>query len=86
MTDEDLKRANVLSESITHIKNLRRIFLTPNPNVSLWNRIISACTPTRNIEVDFISLDPQTYKEVTEAIIGVLDKRLNEVQEELKSM
>lgn len=86
MTDEELKRANVLNESLTHIKDLRRVFSAPNPTVSLWNRIVSACTPTRNIEVDFVSLDPQTYDEVTNTIIEVLDRRYKEIQDELQSM
>ena len=86
MTDEELKRANVLNESLTHIKDLRRVFSTPNPTVSLWNRIVSACTPTRHIYVDFVTLDPQTYEEVTKTVIEVLDRRYKEIQDELQSM
>ena len=86
MTEDDLKRAKEIEQSLITIDKLHNIVHFPYP------KIISNFKDKKNAfyyggdVVSFISLDEKTREELKTSIYEIINRRRTELKEELKSL
>ena len=85
MTQDELRKANELNNSLETLNMLRRIFCSPYPQVRKRGKSIVFWSGF-NIDVSFAGLDKQTCSELKDVIAATVDKRIKEIKQEIGSI
>lgn len=79
MTDEKLEKALDLKDSMKALRDIRRAFCTPYPEIAVQDTVDS-------YTVSFYSLDMSTQTELKKLIMDYIDKRFEELKKEYKEL
>ena len=84
MTDEIYEQATELRRTKRILEEVYNIMTFPYPKFNIFKPKFSFSH--KNLNVDFVELDAETFKELKEAILNVVEKRRQEIKEELKQL
>ena len=79
MTDEKLEKAIDLKDSMKALRDIRRAFCTPYPEICVRD-------PGDSYTVSFVCLDAVTQEELKKLIIDYMDRRFEEIEKEYKEL
>ena len=79
MTDEIYEQATELRRTKKILEEVYHIMTFPYPEFSFSYE-------SKRLNVDFVELDNETIKQLKEAILNVVEKRRQEIEEEFKQL
>lgn len=80
MTDEKLEKATDLNDSMKALRDIRRAFCTPYPEV------LCVRDPGDSYTVSFFSLDDATQTEIKKLLVDYIDRRFEELKKEYEEL
>lgn len=86
MTDEIYEQATDLRHTKKILEEVHHIMTFPYPEFNIFKPKFSFSYKSERLNVDFVELDNETRKQLKEAILNVVDKRKQEIVEELKQL
>ena len=86
MTDEIYEQATKLRRTEKILDKVHRIMTFPYPEFNIFKPKFSFSYKFECLNVDFVELDQETIKQLKEAILNVVNKRSQEIEEELKQL
>ncbi len=84
MTDKIYKQATELRRTKKILEKVYNIMTFPYPEFNIFKPKFSFSH--EHLNVDFVELDNETIKQLKEAILNVVEKRRQEIEEELKQL
>ena len=84
MTDEIYEKATELRRTKMILEEVYIIMTFPYPEFNIFKSKFSFSH--QHLNVDFVELDNETIKQLKEAILNVVEKRRQEIKEELKQL
>lgn len=84
MKIENYEKTTKLLRSKEQLEKLYRIFCVPYPHI--FAPLKKLLFFNNDVEICFISFDEKTQKELKAAIGQVIDKRLEEIEEEIENI
>lgn len=86
MTDEIYEQATILRRTKNILKDVDFIMSFPYPELNILKPKLCFSYKAKDVNVDFIDLDKKTREQLKEAILNVVNKRGQEIEEELKQL
>ena len=86
MTDEIYEQATELRHTKKILDEVHHIMTFPYPKFNIFKPKFFLSYKSEHLNVDFVELDNETIKQLKEAILNVVKKRRQEIEEELKQL
>lgn len=86
MTNEIYEQATKLRRTKEILKEVHLIMTFPYPDFNIFKPKFFFSYKSEGLNVDFLDLDDKTRKQLKEAILNVVEKRRQEIEEELKQL
>ena len=86
MTDEIYEQATELRRTKKLLEEVNRIMAFPYPEFNIFKPKFSFSYKSERLNVDFVEFDKETIKQLKEAILNVVEKRKQEIEEELERL
>ena len=86
MTDEIYEQATELRRTKKILDEVQHIMTFPYPEFNIFKPKFSLSYKSKHLNVDFVELDNETIKQLKEAILNVVKKRRQEIEEELEQL
>ena len=86
MTDKVYEQATKLRRTKKILKEVNNIMTFPYPEFNIFKPKFSLSYRSERLNVDFVELDNETIKQLKEAILNVVEKRRQEIEEELEQL